>query len=120
MTKVVYNACFGGFNISREAVLKGRELSDNPKWGGKISGDDDYPINDPFWSRGDYVIGDDDIPRHDKILVQVVEALGDKASGFCAKLRICEIEGRQYRIDEYDGNETVVKPLDQSWVIVDY
>ena len=33
-TKVVYNGCYGGFSLSREAILLARELSGNPTWGG--------------------------------------------------------------------------------------
>ena len=33
MNKVVYNACYGGFSLSREAVILARELSGDPEWG---------------------------------------------------------------------------------------
>lgn len=58
------------------------------------------------------------IERHDPILVQVVETLGDAASTSCARLRIAEISGRQYRISEYDGRESVIEPEDQDWIVV--
>jgi hypothetical protein len=46
--------------------------------------------------------------RTDPKLIQVVEELGDKASGSCAKLRIIEIpDGVDWEIDEYDGNESI-------------
>ncbi len=48
--------------------------------------------------------------RHDPLLVQVVEELGDKASGKCAKLRVVEIpDGTDYEISEYDGNEHIAE-----------
>lgn len=59
-----------------------------------------------------------DISRHDPILVQVVEQLGDKANGMCAKLRIYETDSDKYIIEEYDGNETVVVSYDNSWVMI--
>ena len=91
MTKVVYSACYGGFGLSALAVNRGRELSGNPKWGGN------------------------EIPRHDPVLVQVVEELGDEASGEYADLTIAEVEGK-YRIEEYDGLESVHTPESYDWV----
>ena len=57
-----------------------------------------------------------DVVRHDPALVQVVEELGDKANGECAKLRIKEVDG-PYRIDEYDGYESVETPDGYDWII---
>lgn len=48
--------------------------------------------------------------RHDPILVQVVEELGIYANGDCADLKIFKTESNLYRIDEYDGLETVITP----------
>lgn len=56
-----------------------------------------------------------DVERHDPALVQVVEELGDKASGRFAKLRIAEVSG-PYRIDEYDGFESVETPGTYDWI----
>ena len=61
------------------------------------------------WYYGDAV-------RHDPALVQVVEELKDKANGMCAKLRIDEVSG-PYRIDEYDGYESVETPGSYDWII---
>ena len=47
MTKVAYNSCYGGFSLSREAVLRGRKLSDNPKWAGCVLKGD--PLGDGVW-----------------------------------------------------------------------
>lgn len=53
--------------------------------------------------------------RANPILVQVVEELGNEASGDCAKLKIEEIpDGANYTIEEYDGNESV-EPGIRSW-----
>lgn len=48
--------------------------------------------------------------RHDADLISVVEELGEEADGMCAKLTIVEIEGSKYRIDEYDGYESIHTP----------
>ena len=104
-TKVVYNACYGGFSLSTEAVKMAKDVADP----------------DSKWQRVDEAHGFIDmegIERHDFVLVEVVEKLGDAASGSCAELRIAEISGGFYRIDEYDGFETVETPDDIDWVRV--
>lgn len=53
--------------------------------------------------------------RTDPILVQVVEELGARASGSCAKLSVVEVPaGVDWEIDEYDGIETV-REKSRSW-----
>jgi hypothetical protein len=107
VTKVVFNACFGGFSISKEcaefmANLGNKECLHNlaEAEGGEFHG---------------YL---DDTPRHDAILILAVEALGKKASRSCSDIQIREITGDRYYIDEYDGSESVVTPRDISWTIV--
>lgn len=92
--KVIYNKCFGGFNLSEEAQALGEEISGIQNWG-RYS-----------WY----------LQRHDPVLVEVFEQLGsDRASGFCSELAVIEITGR-YRVDEYDGAETVYEPDDYDYV----
>ena len=53
--------------------------------------------------------------RADPDLIEVIERLGEKANGDCARLAIKEIpDGAQFEITEYDGNEDVVPPR-MSW-----
>lgn len=94
MTKIAYNACYGGFGLSDEAMTRYTELT----------GEDTTN-----WCRSDFT-------RHDPALIQVIEELGEAADGFCAKLRIEEIDGKKYRIDEYDGYESVEQPNDIEWI----
>ncbi len=95
MAKIVYNACYGGFGLSAEAEKRYAEIKGIPKC--------------PY---------DRDIPRNDAALVQVVEEMGDSASGDCAKLRIYELpDGLHYRIDEYDGIESVMTRNDYDWSV---
>lgn len=102
MAKIVYNACFGGFSLSAEAVRLAREISGNPKWG---DADEKYG----------FIEG---IERHDPVLVQVVETLGPAANGSCASLRIEELSsGTLYRIDEYDGAESVCTNDSYEWTV---
>jgi len=104
MYKVVYNACFGGFTLSEDAVRLAKEMAgDHPAWN---------EISEEYGN----LYGD--IKRHDAILVAVVERLGGHASGSCAKLQIAEIESNSYRIDEYDGYESVETPADIEWTII--
>ncbi len=53
--------------------------------------------------------------RSDKDMVAVVEKLGDKANGSCAKLVVIEIpDGVDYTIEDYDGQEHVAE-VHQTW-----
>lgn len=56
------------------------------------------------------------VSRHDPVLVQVVEEMGDEANGDYAKLRIDEVSG-PYHIDEYDGFESVETSEGYQWII---
>ena len=117
MTKVVYNNCYGGFSLSAEGIRLGREISGNPMWGGPCFVGEKYydgsVITEDFGMSDMY---GRDIDRTDPVLVEVVETLGDLASGSCALLRIANIpEGTLYRIDEYDGNESVMTQSDYDW-----
>lgn len=90
MTKVVFNECFGGFGLSEKA----HDLY-KKKTGRKL---DEFTVK-----------------RHDPALVEVVEELGDEANDRFSMLRIAEIKGDLYRIDEYDGYESVEEPEDIEW-----
>lgn len=117
MTKVVYNNCFGGFGLSKAAVLRYAELSGFTleREPSSFSPDDDFFGS---WKRDGEYWSDRDISRTDPILVQVVEELGDAAGDHYAKLAIREIPtGTKYRIDEYDGNEAVMTIDDYEWSI---
>ncbi len=91
--KVVYSRRYGGFGLSPKAkeLLAARGVVQG--------GYDDRPIE-----------------RHNPHLVAVVEELGGKAaSGPFAQLAIQEVGG-VYRIDEYDGYESVIEPDGYEWV----
>ena len=97
MTKIVYNSSYGGFGLSDEAEIRYRELTDNIN-------------NEDF----DVCI----IDRADPILVQVVEELGEKANDNYTSLHIAEVPaGTRYRIDEYDGYESVMTIDDYEWKV---
>ena len=140
MTKIVYNACYGGFGLSNEAIVRYAEI----KGLGPVAKRKRIERNDPalvqvveelgdkaidpayHWNGGCAELRIIDIPagtldrieRNDPALVQVVEELGDKANGGCAELRIIDIPaGTLYRIDEYDGAESVMTQDDYDWKV---
>ena len=135
MTKVVYNACYGGFGLSKEACqrywdIEGQQVwIEDAEWGftvwlvppeerreqkewSSMTMDEHIAYNLAYSKQTWY---DRNVSRHDPVLVQVVEELGDKANGEYAKLRIEEVYG-SYRIDEYDGNESVMTSGDYNWI----
>ena len=112
--KVVYNNCFGGFSLSKEA---GQWLLD-------------HNIEDPYkhdieqslhWIEEDPILKSvySRIPRHHPLLVQCVEELREAANGECAELAIEEIYTDHYRITEYDGNESVEISDTINWVSIE-
>lgn len=108
--KVVYNGCFGGFGLSDEAQLRLAEIKGITLYPEKL-----YPT---LPHNTDYVYYIDPptqaerrelpINREDPDLVRVVEELGERANGRCARLYIAEIpDDVDWEVDEYDGNETI-------------
>lgn len=92
MAKVVINDCFGGFGLSKAAKTRYSEL------------------------KGVAKVNDWEIERDDPILVQVVEELGKNASDAFSSLKIIDIpKGTRYRIDEYDGYESIEYADDINW-----
>ena len=93
MPKIVYNNCYGSFGLSKEAVK---------------------------WLKTNYPeIFNKQIQRHDKRLVECVETLKEKVNAKFSKLEIVEISGNIYRIEDYDGKETIVEPKDLDWIIIE-
>ena len=110
-TKIVINACYGGFSVSNAAMKRYAEL---------MGFEYKAPVKEYYTSyvidaNGDE-ISDYEIDRTDPVLVQVVEELGDEANGMCSKLKIVELEkGTLYRIEEYDGFEHIEVDTDIQW-----
>ncbi len=112
MTKIVYNACYGGFGLSDEAIemyldlrgFKYKKIKERWVSGYEVEGWKD------FYYR--------DIDRADPVLVQVVETLGDKSNGNFSNLEIKDVpEGTLYRITEYDGYETIETKENLDWKV---
>ena len=99
MAKIVFNDCFGGFGVSDKAIQRYWEIKG-------------LPVTDDF-TRFDL-----EEDRADPILVQVVEELGDEANIVYSDLQIRELPaGTLYRIDEYDGSETVMTQDEYTWKV---
>jgi hypothetical protein len=113
--KVAYNDCWGGFTLSREAVLLAREISGNPRWGGAVLKGETYTdgsVRDFDHGNACHV----DVKRHDPVLIRVLETLGTKrAGGPFSRLEIAHVD-RVYRITEHAGLETVQEPSDLEWI----
>jgi len=134
MTKIVYNACYGGFSLSHEAVMRYAEIKGitlyvkEQNWGGHsyatVPWDEYDRIHEECHKEDNYrrvnelYFSDRDIERTDPALVQVVEELGAAADGDCANLQIKEIPaGTLYRIQEYDGYESVATQNSYDWKV---
>ena len=88
--KVLYNASYGGFSLSEEMERILNHMGLDP----------------------------DTIARHDPRLIDLVQEIGieNAASSAGCNLKIAYIDSGQYRIEEYDGLETVVEPQDLFWI----
>ena len=95
--KVAYNACYGGFGLSKEA-----SVYLNKHWGCNINPEYGY-------------IDEDVIPRHHKGLIEI---LGEKANGFCAELKVATISTPMYMVDEYYGYESIETPDSYDCVVI--
>ena len=142
--KTVINSCYGGFSLSPKGERRYLELKGLNSYFYKQS-KYNYPDNTVEFVRLDNI---DDVPdlffycttydqgktlldypkdifhsrclkRNDPILVQVVEELGTEASGSCADLEVVDIEnGRWFKIDEYDGFESIqYRDIDDEWIV---
>jgi hypothetical protein len=84
--KIVINACYGGFGLSKEALALFNERA------------------------GTVITHERNIERNNPILVEIVEQLGESADGCYAELKVVEIpDDVQWQIEEYDGNEWVAE-----------
>lgn len=136
-TKVFYNACFCKFELSHTAIMRYAELK-----GLKIypfvccqnNEGSQYKLVTDAEAEAAFLVHYCTTPeysdtsvwpahkicevRHDPILIQVIEELGDRAAGECAELKIVEIEsGTLYRIEEDDDSESVVTQSSRKWTV---
>lgn len=127
--KVVINRCYGGFDLSAKAFMRYAELRgfklyryvDDTSYNSnniKLYTEDMVePYISYYYTNPNLTCHPDDgnemfdkwgIKRNDPILVQVIEELGNKANGPCAKLSVVNIpDDVEWEISDYDGIETV-------------
>jgi hypothetical protein len=111
-TEIVVNGSYGGFGLSKKAVIRMAELG-NPEAIEEVN------INSDFFNSEDYSFYPKSTPRHDPLLVQTVKELEEEASGDSADLGIETIQGNKYIIHEYDGSESVQEPRHIKWIVAD-
>lgn len=122
--KVAINRCWGGFGLSKKAVLRYCEIK-----GIKLYPDDSQRLFTLYYlvpkdeykkvhksdqEKGNYqesnklCFSESDIERNDPVLIQVIEELGKEANGAYAEIVVIDIpDGIKYTIDEYDGQESI-------------
>ena len=119
MFKVVINNCYGGFGLSSEVIAF---IFDNMSQEEKYEMRKDYSDEEGFdnWTVKDHIACNIKyLPRHHRLLVEAVEKFGSEAGGMFAALEVITLSGDTYRIEEYDGWETVVEPDDIKWVKIE-
>jgi len=106
MPKIVINGCFGGFGLSHEAIMRYAELA-----GITLHVKEEYHSNSYYTSENftdDSYFSMYDLERTDPLLVQVIEELGDEASGKYSSLHVADVpDDVEWYIHDYDGVETV-------------
>lgn len=102
--KIVINACFGGFSISRKAAEYMAER------GSELAAKELAKTGGGHWYGFGYVDESDGYDRSDPLLVEAVEVLGKQANGSMAELVVVSVpDGVAWHIEEYDGNEHVAE-----------
>ena len=113
--KVVISACYGGFGLSKEALLWLYEK--DPYFLNHSTSESDIHYAKQDWCdmtltpAGNAVLSfnrDKKELRCHPLLVECVETLGEKASGRYSELKVVEVYPKlPYEIDEYDGYERI-------------
>lgn len=129
--KIVINRCYGGFGLSKDAMMRYAELKGMTLYHEREFQCDHYykiPVDEykrlyeeaqktrSYGEINGLYFSDRDIERNDPLLVQVVEELGHLAWGDHAELKVVEIpDSVRWEINEYDGMERV-EEIHRSWV----
>ena len=118
MALVAYNPHFGGYDIEQNLLDKIREIApkDHISHTHKLK----YPASSERMEKEYYRYELSQlIERHDPYLTKAIQLVGEKESFSSNKgtsLAVIEVE-RGYRIDEYDGKETV-HHLGNEWTVI--
>ena len=133
--KILINTCFGGYNLSHEAMLRYAELKGiavYPESGlgglytywlvpesGRVDQSNWRSMSKEEQKASSKLYEEQTLCssgfRTDPTMIQVVEELGAKANGRFAELKIVEIpDGMAYIIEEYDGMEHIAE-VHRTW-----
>lgn len=133
--KILINTCFGGYNLSHEAMLRYAELKGIAVYPESTLGGlytywlvpESERVDQSNWAsmtmkqrKASYKLYEEQTLcnrgfRTDPTMIQVVEELGTKANGRCAELKIVEIpDGMNYTIEEFDGMEHIAE-VHRTW-----
>ena len=109
--RIVINRTYGGFSLSREAILLYLELSGTDyKLEPQPDRDTQNRLGDRIMVDGKEFFDRYDIPRDDPALIATINRLGSKANGEYAILTIVQVPaGVEWYIDNYDGKEWVAE-----------
>lgn len=104
--KVVINKCFGGFGVSKEAIVKLREMGNVVAMGETLAGEV-YDDGEDCTISGSCR----DISREDGDLIDLLERMDSEfVSGRFAALEVVEIPSDvEYTVEYYDGLEHIVE-----------
>lgn len=133
--KILINTCFGGYNLSHEAMLRYAELKGIAVYPESTLGGlytywlvpESERVDQSNWAsmtmkqrKASYKLYEEQTLcnrgfRTDPTMIQVVEELGTKANGRCAELKIVEIpDGMNYTIEGFDGMEHIAE-VHRTW-----
>ena len=126
--KIAISDSYGGFRLSGEAVCRiGERMGYKPSCFGLPEKAFEYgteeinQLDDDMFEIVSRIIDKiHSLPRHNKILVDVVESLGEKASCQHTTVVVTEVDcpSDRYAIREYDGLEWAYTPESIDWVTV--
>lgn len=123
--KIVINKCWGGFGLSKKAVMRLHKLGckhveeqTREQFFGNSTIDDTIEKQDKTLKmlqmpmKNDIILSDEHRSdnRSCPFLVKVVEEMGEKASGEHSNLKIIEIpDDIKYTLEDYDGMEHIAE-----------
>lgn len=102
--KIVINRCYGGFNLSEEAL----DYMGIP-----------YKVDFGFAFPANYGwLGSLECRTNSKLIEFIEKSGSERASGRCSKLVVEEIpQGTLFRIEEYDGMESIETQDNIDWQV---
>lgn len=115
MYKIVYNACYGGFSLSRKGVALIQQIAPkDSNWHKEGFVEEISKHDDSLYVRENKEL------RTDKYLIAVIEKYGSKTiSGKCATLKVYKSHSKVVTIDSFDGYETVNEVDDEAFIVLD-